>query len=103
MDTQTQKLMFSSKSNEWETPSDFYNKLDNKFKFTLDPCSTQENHKCDKYYTMEDNGLSKSWKDEIAFVNPPYGDDKMKQAAQESRDPRFSLYERMGKIIRKNK
>ena len=36
-------------------------------------------------------------------VNPPYGDDKMKQAAQESRDPRFSLYERMGKIIRKNK
>ena len=52
MDTQTQKLMFSSKSNEWETPEDFYNKLNNKFKFTLDPCSTHENHKCDKYYTM---------------------------------------------------
>ena len=67
MDTQTQKLMFSSKSNEWETPPDFYNKLNNKFKFTLD-------HKCEKYYTMEDNGLSKSWQDEVAFVNPPYGD-----------------------------
>jgi len=74
MDTQTQKLMFSSKSDEWETPEDFYNKLKNKFKFTLDPCSTHENHKCDKYYTMEDDGLSKSWQDEIAFVNPPYGD-----------------------------
>ena len=23
---------------------------------------------------MEDNGLSKSWQDEVAFVNPPYGD-----------------------------
>ena len=38
MDTQTQKLMFSSKSNEWETPQDFYNKLNKKYKFTLDPC-----------------------------------------------------------------
>ena len=27
MDTQTQKLMFSSKSNEWETPEDFYKNL----------------------------------------------------------------------------
>jgi len=74
MDTQTQKLMFSSKSNEWETPEDFYNKLNNRFKFTLDPCSTHENHKCDKYYTIEDDGLSKSWQDETVFVNPPYGD-----------------------------
>ena len=34
-------------------------------------------------------------------VNPPYGDDKMKQAAQESRDSRSSLYERMEKHINK--
>ena len=27
MDTQTQKLMFSSKSDEWETPQNFFNKL----------------------------------------------------------------------------
>ena len=86
MDTQTQKLMFSSKSNEWETPEDFYNKLNNRFKFTLDPCSTHENHKCDKYYTMEDDGLSKSWQDEVAFVNPPYGDigQWVKKAYEES-------------------
>ena len=74
MDIQTQKLMFSSKSNEWGTPQDFYDKLNNKFKFTLDPCATYENHKCKKYYTIEDDGLSKSWSNEIVFVNPPYGD-----------------------------
>ena len=44
MDIQTQKLMFSSKSNEWETPQDFYDKLNKKYKFTLDPCATHENH-----------------------------------------------------------
>ena len=74
MDTKTQKLMFSSKSNEWETPQDFYDKLNHKFKFTLDPCATHENYKCDKYYTVEDDGLSKSWKGETVFINPPYGD-----------------------------
>jgi len=86
MDTQTQKLMFSSKSNEWGTPQDFYDKLNRRFKFTLDPCATHENHKCDKYYTIEDNGLFKSWKDEVVFVNPPYGDigQWVKKAYEES-------------------
>ena len=66
--------MFSSKSNEWETPPDFYNKLNKKFKFTLDPCCTHLNNKCEKYYTIEEDGLSQSWANETVFVNPPYGD-----------------------------
>ena len=74
MDKITQQTMFSSKSNEWQTPQDFFEKLNKKFKFTLDPCATHENHKCDKYYTIEEDGLSKSWKGETVFVNPPYGD-----------------------------
>lgn len=72
MDTQTQKTMFSSKSDEWETPQEFFDKLNKKYKFTLDPCCTHKSRKCDKYYTFEDDGLSKSWKDEVVFVNPPY-------------------------------
>ena len=65
--------MFSSKSDEWETPLDLFDKLNNEFNFTLDPCSTHENHKCDKYFTEEDDGLSKDWSGEVVFVNPPYG------------------------------
>ena len=72
MDTKTQKVMFSSESDEWETPQDFYDKLNKKHRFTLDACSTHLNHKCEKYYTAEDDGLSKSWKGETVFVNPPY-------------------------------
>jgi phage N-6-adenine-methyltransferase len=66
-------LMFSSISNEWETPIEFFKKLDEEFHFTLDPCSTKENHLCDKFYTIEDDGLFKDWSNEIVFANPPYG------------------------------
>lgn len=66
---------YSSKSNEWGTPQELYDKLNNKYKFTLDPCCTKENSKCKKFYTKKDNGLSKSWKNEIVFMNPPYGRD----------------------------
>ena len=62
-----------SKSNEWETPEKLFNKLNDEYKFTLDPCCTKDNAKCDKYYTLEDDGITKSWKDEVVFMNPPYG------------------------------
>lgn len=64
---------YSSKSNEWETPQSLYDELNREFGFTLDPCATHENHKCEKYYTIEDDGLSKSWESETVFMNPPYG------------------------------
>lgn len=54
-------VLFSSKSDEWETPQDFYNNLDEEFHFDLDPCSTHENAKCDLHYTREDDGLVRSW------------------------------------------
>ena len=67
------KVHFSSESNEWETPLDLYNKLNNIYKFTLDPCCTKESSKCDKYYTKEDNGIIEDWSNEVVFMNPPYG------------------------------
>ena len=47
------KVMFSQKSDEWATPNDLFNRLDKEYHFTLDPCATNENHKCSKYYTIE--------------------------------------------------
>lgn len=67
------ELMFSSKSENWATPQDFFDKLNEEFSFTLDPCCSEENHKCEKFYTKNDDGLSKSWSDETVFCNPPYG------------------------------
>lgn len=54
-------VMFSSKSNEWGTPQELFDQLDSEFHFTLDPCSTHENAKCIKHYTVEDDGLSQDW------------------------------------------
>ena len=54
-------VMYMSKTNEWATPKSFFDKLNNEFHFNLDPCATDENHKCDKYYTMADDGLSQNW------------------------------------------
>lgn len=67
------KGMMTSNTEEWTTPIKFFEELNKEFKFTLDPCATNENAKCNKFYTKEDNGLLKSWKGERVFCNPPYG------------------------------
>ena len=65
--------LFSSATEEWATPQDFFNALDAEFHFTLDPCSTHENAKCRKHYTRAEDGLAQDWTGEIVFCNPPYG------------------------------
>ena len=75
MDT---KVMFSSESGNWATPQDFFDKLNEEFHFTLDPCADDLNHKCEKYYTKEQDGLAQDWSDESVFCNPPYGRDVSK-------------------------
>jgi site-specific DNA-methyltransferase (adenine-specific) len=67
------KVHFSSASDKWSTPQDLFEKLNAEFDFTLDPCADECNHKCDKYYTEERNGLEQSWSGERVFCNPPYG------------------------------
>jgi hypothetical protein len=37
------------------TPQDFFDKLDKEYKFTLDPCATEDNAKCMAYYTKQDD------------------------------------------------
>lgn len=67
------QLHFSSQTNEWATPQDFFDHLDAQYHFTLDPCSTHENAKCVRHFTEADDGLSQDWSGERVFMNPPYG------------------------------
>lgn len=81
-------VLFSSKTDNWETPPEVFKDLDNEFKFTLDPCASKENHKCDKYFTKEENGLLQDWGGQRVYCNPPYGrtvGDWVEKAAKESR------------------
>ena len=72
------EVLFSSKKQDWATPQDFFDKLDAEFHFTLDPCADDQNHKCKKYFTEEQDGLKQDWSDERVFCNPPYGRDVQK-------------------------
>ena len=79
-------VLFSHNSDEWCTPQDFYDNLNDEFSFTLDPCSTDSNCKCITHYTAAENGLLKSWAGETVFCNPPYSDIKawVKKCYEES-------------------
>lgn len=66
------EVMFSSKSDEWSTPQDVFDLLDQEFNFNLDPCANADNHKCEKWFSKEDDGLSMSWGGYTVFCNPPY-------------------------------
>jgi site-specific DNA-methyltransferase (adenine-specific) len=90
MNRTTQKVMFSSKSKVWETPQELYDYLSYDYKFTLDPCASANNTKCKKFYTEDDDGLTKSWEGETVFMNPPYGRDIkkwLKKAYTEGQKP----------------
>lgn len=65
-------VMFSSKTDLWETPQDFFNILNNEFNFDLDACALPENKKCKSYYSPDEDGLSKPWNG-VVWCNPPYG------------------------------
>ena len=81
------ELMFSSKTDMWATPQEFYDKLNDEFNFTLDPCATEDNAKCDNFFTADDDGLKQDWSGNSVFCNPPYGraiKDWVKKSYEES-------------------
>lgn len=45
--------MFSSATDEWATPQEFFDELNEEFHFTLDPAANEENHKCETFFTKE--------------------------------------------------
>ena len=55
------KALLSSDKDNWCTPQDLFNELDREFGFVLDAAADDKNHKCAKYYTKEQDALSRSW------------------------------------------
>lgn len=76
-----------NRGSDWATPKELFDELNKEFNFTLDVCASDWNTKCEKYFSENDNGLNKSWENEVCFMNPPYGkvlNEWMKKAYQES-------------------
>lgn len=82
-------IHFSSKSDDWSTPDDFFAKVVAEFgPFDLDPCATAENAKAPHFYTAEQDGLGQDWHGKV-WCNPPYGrgiGEWVRSAVQETSD-----------------
>ena len=65
--------MMSSNTAMWETPQDFFDLLKEEFPFSLDVCASDENAKCDVFFTEKTDGLAQSWAVPFVWMNPPYG------------------------------
>ncbi len=67
------QVHFSSAKDDWSTPQWLFDLFDKYYHFDLDPCATRENAKCDKFFTIEHDGLAQDWSKSRVFMNPPYG------------------------------
>ena len=65
-------VMFSSNTDMWATPQDFFDVINKEFNFTVDVCATAENTKCSLFFTPEQDGLKQKWEG-VCYMNPPYG------------------------------
>lgn len=66
-------VMTSSLRDDWRTPKSLFDDLNQEFSFDLDPASNDFNFKCEKHFTIKDNGLVQSWANHSVYLNPPYG------------------------------
>ncbi len=81
--------LYSSATDDWSTPRAVFGYLNRIFSFTLDPCATTDNAQCERFFTIEQDGLLQSWQHERVFMNPPYGaaiSDWLRKAIQEALD-----------------
>lgn len=61
MSDHSRKVLFSNESDNWATPKELYEELNNEFNFNYDPCPLNSTF----------DGLKTAWRNST-FINPPY-------------------------------
>lgn len=67
------RSLFTSRSEEWETPQYVFRPLETEFHFEVDVCATSENAKCRAFFDKTVDGLKREWSPFRCWMNPPYG------------------------------
>lgn len=66
----------TSNKDDWETPQALFESLNAKYHFVIDLAASKDNAKCDRYFSVADDSLSKDWSENFEgamYLNPPYG------------------------------
>ena len=64
----------AGRNDAYGTPQALFDSLDEEVGgFDVDAAANHENHKCERYWTVEEDGLVQDWSGRKVFVNPPYG------------------------------
>lgn len=82
------ECIFSSNTDLWATPQDFFDRYDALYHFETDVCALPENAKCKRFFTPEMDGLKQEWTG-VCWMNPPYGrqiGDWVRKAYESARD-----------------
>ena len=64
---------FSSETDQWSTPQDLFDRLNERWRFDLDVCAEASNAKCAQFFTEREDGLAQPWAPFTCWMNPPYG------------------------------
>ena len=62
--------LYAHHTDEWETPPSLLRMLNREFGFTLDVCATNENKKCQEYFSKEEDRLATEWRTNVCGMNP---------------------------------
>ena len=88
----TTGLMGESRTIQWGTPKELFDKLDGEFHFTLDVCASDGMQMCERYFNPEMDGLSQEWGGgELCWMNPPYGEDIIKWVRKAAQSPAITV------------
>ena len=66
-------IQFSSETNEWGTPPDFFEYFQQLYKLDHDACASDQNALLPSYWTKEDDALKQDWSGKRVWMNPPFG------------------------------
>lgn len=73
MEAANDNVHFSSKTDLWATPMEFFLKMAEQHgPFDMDVCANNENAKAPIFFTQETDGLQQEWSGNC-WMNPPYG------------------------------
>lgn len=91
------KVHFSSKTDQWATPQNFFDGLNAEFGgFELDVCADKSNTKCSVYFDKNDDGLKKDWAHfgpgTLCWMNPPYGREISKWVAKAAAEAKLGCH-----------